>query len=88
MTTKNSPIEELRSQAATIANYLKRAERGKLNHIPKVAEARRREYFQPAIVMDDKVLTPRILWTTIKAMAEVELTDWIVSQMQEKKVDG
>jgi hypothetical protein len=83
MSTKNSPIEQLRTEADKIATALKRAERGKMNHIPKIAEARKRDNFVVGIVMNDKVLKPSIPWATIKALSHEELRDWIVNQMRE-----
>lgn len=87
MTTKNSPTRALRAQADKIAALLKAAERGEridVRFAAKITEARKTPSIKVGIVMDDKVLTPEIPWTTIRELPEAELSAWIVGQMKEQ----
>lgn len=86
MTTKHSPIRQLRAQADKIAAILKAAERGeKINaqFAAKIEDARKKETFKAGIVMDDKVLTLEMPWTLIRETTEAALAEYIVRQMQE-----
>lgn len=91
MTTKDSPLEDLKAQADNIATMLKNAEAGVFpQHIPnikKVMEARSNPTIKVGIVMDDKVLAPELEWATIRGMSHHELSRWIVRQMREQTTD-
>ncbi|MGZ2484298.1 hypothetical protein ACVITL_002821 [Rhizobium pisi] len=88
MTTKHSPLSALKAQAGKIAETLKRAERGEkidMRFAGKIAEARYKESFKVGIVMDDKVITIEMHWTTIRATSEVGLAEYILNQMRETR---
>lgn len=86
MTTKNSPLAALQSQANYIANMLKRAERGEkidTRFAEKIEAARKTPVFKVGIVMDDKVITIEIAWQIIKDTEESALSEYILKQMRE-----
>lgn len=86
MTTKNSPIRQLKAQADKIAAVLKAAERGEqveAMFAAKIAEARQKPTFKAGIVMDDKVITLEMPWTLISETSEAALSEYIVRQMRE-----
>jgi hypothetical protein len=56
MTTRHSPLAQLKAQADRIAATLKAAERGEkidVRFAEKIAEARSKESFRVGVVMDD-----------------------------------
>lgn len=86
MTTKNSPLSRLKAQADNIASLLKKAERGEkidVRYAEKIKAARLTEIFKVGIVMDDKIITLEMPWTTITESSEAGLSEYIVRQMQE-----
>lgn len=86
MTTKHSPLRQLRAQADKIAAMLKAAERGEkidVRFAQKIDEARAKPAFKAGIVMDDKVLTIEMPWTLIRDTSEAALAQYIVDQMRE-----
>lgn len=91
MSTKHSPLSQLKAQANTIAATIKAAERGDkidVRFAQKIAEARLKETFKVGIVMDDKVLTIEIPWATIQDTTEASLATWILNEMQEGRKKG
>ncbi len=91
MTTKDSPLSQLRQQGDMIAAMLKKAERGEPIPVAfgeKIAQARGRPELKLGIVMDDQVITLDLPWTTVKELSEPELSRWIVSTMRGKRADG
>lgn len=87
MTTSQSPIELLKAQADAIAKSLKAASRGeKVANDPagKIAASLTRGYFKAGIVMDDKIITLDIPWSTIRETDEATLSAWIVEHMRGK----
>jgi hypothetical protein len=88
MTTKRSPLSQLKAQADRIAATIKAAERGDKIDAPfarKIAEARTRESFKVGVVMDDKVITIDMPWTTIRCTTEAGLAEWVLDQMREAR---
>lgn len=86
MTTKDSPLRVLKAQADKIARTLVDAERGVFhdNHFAqKWREARSRDVIKMGILMDDKVITLDIPWTTIQSTGEVGMSEYILRQMRE-----
>jgi hypothetical protein len=88
MTTKSSPIQQLRAQADKIAATLKTAERGgkvDARFAEKIAAARANPTFKVGVVMDDKVFTLELPWTKIAETTERELSRFILNLMQEAR---
>lgn len=88
MTTKHSPLSQLRTQAVRIAATLKAAERGDkvdARFAHKIAEARAMESFKAGVVMDDKVIIIDMPWATIRGTTEAALAEWILDQMREAR---
>ena len=88
MTTKHSPVSQLKAQADRIAATLKAAERGDkidARFAQKIAEARTKESFKVGVVMDDKVITIDMPWATIRGTTEAGLAEWILDQMREAR---
>jgi hypothetical protein len=88
MTTRHSPLRELKAQADKIAATIAAAERGEVVDVEfaqKIAVARSRESFKIGIVMDDKVITIDLPWETIRASGEVGLSEYILRQMRESR---
>lgn len=88
MTTKHSPLSALKAQADKIAVTLKAAERGEkidVRFAEKIDAAREKESFKVGIIMDDKVISIEMLWTTIRATSESGLSEYIVRQMREAR---
>lgn len=88
MTTSRSPLPVLRAQASTIARTLKAAERGEkidARFAEKVEAARGKASFRIGIVMDDKLVTIDMPWTTIREATEAGLAEYIVDQMREAR---
>ena len=85
MTTSHSPLSHLKAQADKIAAMLKAAERGEkidVRFAAKIAEARAKDSFKVGIVMDDKIVTIAMPWTTIRATSEAGLSEYIVDRMR------
>lgn len=91
MTTKNSPIAELRNIANNIAVMMKKAERREYPKTPNVEKLIHAREHNPGmnsgIVMDDKVITIEIPWPMIAAYSEHELTEYIITLMREEKAN-
>jgi hypothetical protein len=89
VTTKDSPLPQLKAQADKIASMLKAAERGEVPPVPfgekLLASRRSKPSVRVGIIMDDKALTPDIPWSTIRELSEADLSEWIVNQMREHK---
>lgn len=88
MTTKHSPLRELKMQADKIAATIAAAERGETIDVAfaaRIEEARTRESVKLGIIMDDKVITIELPWTTIRATGEVGLSEYILLQMREAR---
>lgn len=86
MTTKHSPIGALKAQADKIASTLKAAERGDkidVRFAAKIEAARAKESFKVGVVMDDKIITLEMPWTTIQTTTEAGLAEYILRQMRE-----
>ena len=88
MTTKHSPLSAIKRQADKIAEMLKRAERGEkidVRFAEKIESARGKDVFKVGIVLDDKVITIDMPWTTIHNTSEAGLSEYIVRQMRESR---
>lgn len=88
MTTKDSPLKNLKAQANQISIMLKRAQEGKRVKgwtAEKLAEARAKDTIQVGLVMDDKTIKMVIPWAVIGEHTVASLSEWIVMQMQEIK---
>jgi len=88
MTTKHSPLSELKRQADMIARITKAAERGEVLDVKwadRIAEARKKEAFVAAVVMDDKILKITLPWTVIRETSEVALSAYIMGRMREER---
>jgi hypothetical protein len=89
MTTAQSPIRRLRSQAVRIAKMLKDAEQGKptgaVDPGGKIAAARARDSIVFAVCMDDKTLKITMTWAAIKAASEAGLVEYILRQMRDAR---
>lgn len=88
MTTKHSPLAALKAQADKIAATLKAAERGEkidIRFAEKIAAARATPSLKVGVVMDDKIITIDIPWTTIADTPEAGLAEWILGQMRETR---
>lgn len=83
MTTKHSPLSALKAQADKIAARLKVA--GRVGFIEEIDPARAKESFKVGIVMDDKIITIDMPWTTIRATSEAALSEYILKQMREAR---
>lgn len=82
MSTSNSPIEKLRTEARRMAVVMKDR-----NH-PKVQQARKKDKFKTGIVMDDKIITLELSWIYIDGISEDDLVDYIVRLMKGEKPNG
>jgi hypothetical protein len=88
MTTRHSPLKALQAQANKIAATLKAAERGEkieARFAEKVAAARLQDSLKLGVVMDDKVITIDMPWSTIRETSEAGLSEYIVRQMREAR---
>jgi hypothetical protein len=89
MTTKHSSLSQLKAQADYIAQMLKAFERGEkidVKFAEKIEAARGKETFKIGIVMDDKVITLDIPWSTLRGTSETGLALYILNQMRETRV--
>lgn len=88
MTTKNSPLSQIRAQADKIAATIKAAERGEkidVRFAEKIAAARATPSLKVGVVMDDKVLTIDLPWTTIQESSEAALAEYVLNLMREQR---
>ena len=88
MTTAQSPIHELETQARKCAAMLKKAERGeKLPNDPagKIAAARKTPSVTFAVVMDDKILKIEMGWATIRDTSQAGVAEYILNHMRENR---
>jgi hypothetical protein len=87
MTTKNSPIAQLRFQADIIAKALKLAELGDAT-MPGPAGSLARSRGKPVVTitvaMDDKTLQITFPWTQIRDTTEAGIAEYIIRQMREE----
>jgi hypothetical protein len=82
MTTKHSPLRELKRQADIVAAKLKAASRGEVQFKDG---AQHRASVKVGVVMDDKVLTIEMAWDTIRATSEAGLSEFILKHMREQR---
>jgi hypothetical protein len=88
MTTSHSPLSKLKAQSDQIAKNLKAAERGEPqpgDGYGKIAAARKTPSVKFAIMMDDKLITIEMEWTTIAEYSEVALSEYILKQMRHSR---
>ncbi len=84
MTTKHSPLRQLKAQADKIAATLKAGERGE---VAFKGDARQKPTTKVGIAMDDKVITIEIAWATIRETSEAGLAAYILKLMREQRED-
>lgn len=87
VTTKDSPLSALRSQADNVADMLKRVARGeKIASDPagKLERSRERQEVTIGIVMDDKIIQLTLPWKKIEDLTVEFLSDFIIDLMREK----
>ncbi|TXH45615.1 MAG: hypothetical protein E6Q97_31185 [Desulfurellales bacterium] len=82
MTTKNSPLRQLKAQADAIAASIKAVERGDL---PAKPGSEDKPSLKFGVVMDDKVITIEIGRAAIKASSEAGLSEYILRLMREQR---
>lgn len=85
MTTSHSPLRVLEAQAYKIAAMLKAVDRGEkvdVRFAEKIEAARGKESIKFGVVMDDKIVTIDMPWTTLRATSEVGLAEYILKQMR------
>lgn len=80
MTTKNSPVSELKRQAKEMVRQLRIANATRV----RIPPAMRAKSIKFGIVMDDKVLTIEMDWSAIDESTDVQLVEFIVKQMREE----
>lgn len=88
MTTSRSPLRKIKEQADKIAAMLKAAERGDpptSDAMAKMGAARKKESLKIAVVMDDKLLTIELLWTTIASSTEGGISEFLIKKMRESR---
>ena len=87
MTTSQSPLRVLKSQADNIAKIIKAIERGEPVNDPggKIAASKAKGVFKPGIVMDDRVITIEISWAKIIETSEVALGAYILKLMRDTR---
>lgn len=88
MTTKYSPLHMLKAQADSIADTLRKAERGRYPSVQfkkKVEEARAKPSIVVGIVMDDKTIKLDIPWKNIRETTKESLSEYILGLMQETR---
>lgn len=86
MTSKNSSLSKLKSQADGIAKVIAAAERGEVidpRFKERLKAARDSLTFKVGIIMDDKIITIELPWDVIKSTGEVGLAEYILNQMRE-----
>lgn len=77
MTNASSPPHVLRAQARKIAVTLKGAQDGSPDSTIKLADT-----VKFGVVMDDKVITIEMAWTSIRDFTIEGLTEYVLKQMQ------
>lgn len=88
MTTKNSPIHQLRKQARVIAEVLAKAERGErieAKFADKLYAARNNPGVKIGVVMDDKIVIIEMEWVKIKGTTLHAMEEYIVGLMREQQ---
>lgn len=88
MTTKHSPLRELRRQADEVARVLKACERGEKSDgtfAEKMKAARDKPSFTFVIFMDDKIIKIEMPWPLIKDSSEAGLSEYVLRQMREAR---
>lgn len=88
MTTKESPLRVLKSQAERIAKSLAAFERGEaidVRFAERLKAARDKEIVKIGIVMDDKIITIDMPWTVIKSSGEVAMAEYLLNMMRESR---
>lgn len=75
MTTSQSPLSLLKSQAEKIAASLKALSRNQSNAVD-------RKSIKFAVVMDDKIVTIDMPWIVVRETSEAALAEYILRQMQ------
>ncbi len=88
MSTKNSPLIVLRTEARGIATNLKRAADGvSIGNDPqgKIAASKAKGFVKIAIVMDDKTITLDIPWKDIEKLTHAQLSEFILDLMMETR---
>lgn len=88
MTTAQSPLHELETQARQCAAMLKKAERGEtVANDPggKIATARKTPSVTFAVAMDDKILKVEMPWVTIRETSQAGIAEYILNQMREAR---
>jgi len=88
MSTKNSPLRVIRTEAASIAYNLKALERGERpnNYMAeKLEAARSKPVIKIGLIMDDKVITIEISWDKIRGTSEAAMTEYIMGLMLETR---
>lgn len=88
MTTSQSPLSALKTQADKIAALIKAAERGEkidVRFAEKIDAARAKESVKFGVVMDDKIITIDMPWETIRSTSEVGLAEFILKQMKNSR---
>lgn len=91
MTTKDSPIGVLREQAEKVARVLKAAERGSISKSDpahKLVDALSKGQATLVVAMDDKFIKITVSREVVSASTEAEITEYILAQMREEKLNG
>jgi hypothetical protein len=85
MTTKNSPIAQLRFQADVVAKALKLAEAGDTTvggYAGQLAAARGKDKVTIGVIMDDQALKITLTWDWIRVTPEADIAEFILCQMR------
>lgn len=88
MTTAQSPIHELESQARQCAAMLKKAERGEqVANDPggKITAARKTPSVTFGVLMDDKILKIEMTWKTIRETSQAGIAEFILNHMRDQR---
>jgi hypothetical protein len=83
MTTAHSPLSALTAQADNIAKKIKAIDRGEPVDDPsgKIAASIAAGFFKFAVVMDDKLISITMQWSTIHETSEAGLSAFILKHM-------
>lgn len=85
MTTSQSPLRALKTQADNIARILKAIERGEKvteDVGAKLEASLAAGTAKVGIAMDDKVIIIDIAWATVKASSELALSEYVLKLMR------
>jgi len=84
MTTAHSPLSAITAQADKIAKRIKAIDRGEPFDDPsgKIAESIAAGFFKFAVIMDDKLISITMQWSTIHDTSEAALSAFIVKHMR------